>query len=323
MNMNLKFFAAFAAVAVLSAPAFAQQSARRNNEDSRRQTQKVERQQTRVDKNQKPTNITNQPVTDQKVRQAQSSNPYGNGNRPPTGGVGNRPPTGGVGNQPPTGNRPNTGGNQPPTGGVGNQPPTGNRPNTGGSQPPSGGNQPSGGYGNQPPVGNQPPSGNRPPTGNYPPSEGYGNRPPMPPAIDYSRSQIFERTNASNIVVYTTFRTKEEAYDYIDRLLFVKSYTVNSYGNNYNWLQTDVAFIPTPFDWTNPMTHNQFRMKFYITRSFGEIRVSITADWRESYLSNGFSSLRFQPSDRYSTYYAWNVLEDMAASIPHTRVAYR
>ena len=312
MKMYRYFLAAFAAVALLSAPAFAQQSARRNNEDSRRQTQKIEKKQTKVDKVQKPANITNQPVTDQKVRQAQG------GNQPPTSSGGN---PSGRGNQPPTGNPPTGGyGNQPQTssGGYGNQPPTGNRPSTGGygNQPPTG-NPPTGGYGNQPPTGNRPPE---PPAGV---GGERGSRPAIPPVTNYNSSQLFERTNASNIVVYTTFRTKQEAYDYIDRLLFVKSYTVNSFGNNYNWLQSDVTFIPTPFDWTNPMTHNQFRMKFNIYRSFGEVRVSITADWRESYLSDGFIRLRFQPSEKYSTYYAWSVLEDFASSIPHTRISYR
>jgi hypothetical protein len=71
------------------------------------------------------------------------------------------------------------------------------------------------------------------------------------------------------------------------------------------------------------MTHNQFAMYFKITRVFGRVKVTITAQWRESVLSDRFSTLRFQPSNAYSTYYAWNVLEDIADNIPHTGVSYR
>ena len=141
--------------------------------------------------------------------------------------------------------------------------------------------------------------------------------------IVYTRPQVYERTNSNSIVVNTLFSSKAEAYDYIATLLDARYYTIASYGNNYNWLKTEVAFIPTPFDWTNPMTHNQFRMEFDITRSlFGTVKVTITAYWRESVLSTGFTRLRFQPSDRYSTYYAWRVLEDIASNIPNSSVYY-
>ena len=86
---------------------------------------------------------------------------------------------------------------------------------------------------------------------------------------------------------------------------------------------SEVAFIPTPFDWTNPMTHNQFRMKFNITRSGGDIKVTITGEWRESFLSDNYVKMRFQPSNRYSTYYAWNVMEDFADNIPHRIISYK
>ena len=33
--------------------------------------------------------------------------------------------------------------------------------------------------------------------------------------------------------------------------------------------------------------------------------------------------LRYQPSDRYSTYYAWNILEQIASAIPHYRVDFQ
>ncbi len=281
----------------------------------------------------------------------------GYGNRPPQGGnngsgYGNRPPQGGnngSGNRPPQGG--NSGsyggsgyGNRPPQGGnngsgYGNRPPQGGNNGSGyGNRPPQGGNNNGSyggsGYGNRPPQGGNNGSGygNRPPQGGGSGS-GYGNRPPqgipevarrpaLPPVIVYSRPEIYERTNANSIVVNTLFSSKAEAYDYIAALLDARYYTLTSYGNNYNRIISDVAFIPTPFDWTNPMTHNQFKMQFDISRVFGTVRVTITAYWRESVLSTGFTRLRFQPSDRYSTYYAWRVLEDFASEIPHTAIRY-
>ena len=176
------------------------------------------------------------------------------------------------------------------------------------------------GYGNRPPQGGNNGSGygNRPPQG----IPEVARRPALPPVIVYSRPEIYERTNANSIVVNTLFSSKAEAYDYIAALLDARYYTLTSYGNNYNRIISDVAFIPTPFDWTNPMTHNQFKMQFDISRVFGTVRVTITAYWRESVLSTGFTRLRYQPSDRYSTYYAWRVLEDFASEIPHTAIRY-
>ena len=177
-------------------------------------------------------------------------------------------------------------------------------------------------------------AGNRPPAGHgygagygKPYVPGYnnaypGNRPPMPTVRTYTKVQVYDRTNAAEIVVNTLFSSKMEAYYYIARLLDERYYTVSSYGNNYNWLRSDVSFIPTPFDWADPMTHNQFQMYFKIYKSCGRIRVAITAQWRESVLSDRFLTLRFQPSNAYSTYYAWNVLEDIADNIPHTGVSY-
>ncbi len=283
----------------------------------------------------------------------------GYGNRPPQGGnngsgyggsaYGNRPPQGGnnngsyggsgYGNRPPQGGNSGSGNGGS---GNGNRPPQGGNNGYGGSgygnRPPQGGNNGSG-YGNRPPQGGGSGSsnggsgyGNRPPQGGNNGS-GYGNRPPqgipevarrpaLPPVIVYSRPEIYERTNANSIVVNTLFSSKAEAYDYIAALLDARYYTLTAYGNNYNRIISDVAFIPTPFDWTNPMTHNQFKMQFDISRVFGTVRVTITAYWRESVLSTGFTRLRFQPSDRYSTYYAWRVLEDFASEIPHTAIRY-
>ena len=316
---------ALLALAFFGVSANAQQSARRNGSNgvTARQENKVERQQNKVDKVQMPTNLSNQNATDLKVRDARiketPQGSYGSTNRTPrvNGSSGSSSSGSGYGNRPPQGG--NSGGSA-----YGNRPPQGGNSGSGyGNRPPQGGNSGSyggSGYGNRPPQ-----SGNS--------GSGYGNRPPqgipevarrpaLPPVIVYSRPEIYERTNANSIVVNTLFTSKEEAYDYIAALLDARYYTLTAYGNNYNRIISDVAFIPTPFDWTNPMTHNQFKMQFDISRVFGTVRVTITAYWRESVLSTGFTRLRFQPSDRYSTYYAWRVLEDFASEIPHTAIRY-
>lgn len=279
-----KFSAAFFAMVFLAVSAYAQERpGHRASVSNSRQDAKVERQQNQVDRKQKPTNIDNQGATDKKVRDAR-----GNDRNDRNGHGNGRPDFQG---ERPSGNRP-----------------SGNRPS---GDRPSG--RPDGHFGD----------GNRPPM----PPEGFrgehGKRPQMAPVIDYSRNQIYERTNASGIVVNTSFRNKEEAYDYIWWLLEQKAYVVGAYGNNCNWIMSDVAFIPTPFDWTNPMTHNQFRMKFHIARSGADIKVTITGEWRESYLMDSYTKLRFQPSNRYSTYYAWNVMEDFANNIPHRFITYK
>ncbi|MBR0082462.1 MAG: hypothetical protein IJP93_00105, partial [Bacteroidales bacterium] len=207
------------------------------------------------------------------------NNGSGYGNRPPQGGnsggsaYGNRPPQGGNSGSSnggsAYGNRPPQGGNSGSYGGsgYGNRPPqSGNSGSSNGgsgygNRPPQGGNSGSG-YGNRPPQGGNSGSyggsgyGNRPPqSGNS--GSGYGNRPPqgipevarrpaLPPVIVYSRPEIYERTNANSIVVNTLFTSKEEAYDYIAALLDARYYTLTAYGNNYNRIISDVAFIPTP-----------------------------------------------------------------------------
>lgn len=316
MKAMNKFSAAFFAMVLLAVSGYAQERpAHRAAVNNSRQDAKVERQQNQVDKKQKPTNIENQGATDKKVRDARGNDRNGFGNGRPDF-QGERP----SGNRP-SGDRPS--GDRPsgrPDGNFGNRPDGnfggGDRP----SMPPSGGNgrpdfdgkRPDGhfGDGNRPPM---PPEGFR----------GHAKRPEMAPVIDYTRNQIYERTNASSLLINTTFRTKEEAYDYIWWLLEQKSYVVGSYGNNCSWIMSEVAFIPTPFDWTNPMTHNQFRMKFHIARSGADIKVTLTGEWRESYLIDNYTKLRFQPSNRYSTYYAWNVMEDFANNIPHRYITYK
>ena len=347
---------ALLALAFFGVSANAQQPARRNGSSgvTARQENKVERQQNKVDKVQMPTNLSNQNATDLKVRDARiketPQGSYGTTNRTPRINGGNSSGSSGsgygnggsaYGNRPPQGGNNGSGyGNRPPQGsnsngsyggsGYGNRPPQGSGNGSGyGNRPPQGGNNGSSNGGSA--YGNRPPQGGNS-NGSYGGS-GYGNRPPqgipevarrpaLPPVIVYSRPEIYERTNANSIVVNTLFSSKAEAYDYIAALLDARYYTLTAYGNNYNRIISDVAFIPTPFDWTNPMTHNQFKMQFDISRFFGTVRVTITAYWRESVLSTGFTRLRFQPSDRYSTYYAWRVLEDFASEIPHTAIRY-
>ena len=326
---------ALLALAFFGVSANAQQPARRNGSNgvTARQENKVERQQNKVDKVQMPTNLSNQNATDLKVRDARiketPQGSYGTTDRTPrvnggssgsgygNGGSGYGNGGSGYGNRPPQGGNSGSGyGNRPPQGGN-NGYGYGNRPPQGGNNNGSYGGS---GYGNRPPQGGNNGSGygNRPPQG----IPEVARRPALPPVIVYSRPEIYERTNANSIVVNTLFSSKAEAYDYIAALLDARYYTLTSYGNNYNRIISDVAFIPTPFDWTNPMTHNQFKMQFDISRFFGTVRVTITAYWRESVLSTGFTRLRFQPSDRYSTYYAWRVLEDFASEIPHTAIRY-
>ena len=377
---------------VASAPALAQQGARRNNTVTSRQENKAERKQEKVNEVQKPTNVTNQPATDQKMRtaggtqsdrrngsnstgniggSANSGSHSGSGNGGSNNGnVGHNNGNGGYsgsnagntghsgsgnvnvggGNRPPvnngSGNGGNAGGNRPPAntgngghnnGNVGHN--NGNAGHSNGNVGHNNGNVGhnngnggySGGTGNRPPVNNGNAGGYRPPVnnggynnGNYPGGYSYpGSRPKLPTARVYDRAQTVYRTNCSSVVLRTNFRTKEDAYRYVEMLLRDSDYTIGTYGNGYSWLQSDVTFIPTPFDWTNPMTHNQFRIKVSFTRLFGYVRVTISGEWRESILSTVFSALRFQPSDSYSTYYAWNVLEDLADSIPHSSLSYR
>ena len=335
---------ALLALAFFGVSANAQQPARRNGSNgvTARQENKVERQQNKVDKVQMPTNLSNQNATDLKVRDARiketPQGSYGTTDRTPrvSGGSSSGSSGSGYGNNgsgygnggSAYGNRPPQGGNSGSSNGgsaYGNRPPQGGNNGSGyGNRPPQGGNNNGSyggsGYGNRPPQGGNNGSGygNRPPQG----IPEVARRPALPPVIVYSRPEIYERTNANSIVVNTLFSSKAEAYDYIAALLDARYYTLTAYGNNYNRIISDVAFIPTPFDWTNPMTHNQFKMQFDISRVFGTVRVTITAYWRESVLSTGFTRLRFQPSDRYSTYYAWRVLEDFASEIPHTAIRY-
>lgn len=299
-----------------SSSALAQQGARRNTNITSRQETQAEKKQTKVNEVQKPAKVDNQPATDARMRQAggtQSDRRNGTGN---SGNSSSK--NGGAVNH--NGNVVNNNG-KASNGHSGNRPPVNNGHN--GSH--NNNNGYNSGYSNGYKDGYK--DGNR--NGNY----GYGSYPygydypgyrlSVPKARIYDRAAIVTRTNASSIVLRTYFRSKEEAYDYMAELLESKYFTINEYGNGYSWMQTDVSFVPTPYDWTNPMTHNQFRIRVNITRSFGVVRVTLSGEWRESILSTMFSVLRFQPSDRYSTYYAWNILEDLAEDIPHSLISYR
>lgn len=332
-----RFLPALMAMIFFAAPAAAQEGgARRNNTVTARQETKAEKKQEKVDKAQYPTNVSNQAATDVKLRvttDKEGSRRNGTDNRNSGSSNNGSVVNGGASSSSNANNNGYNSGRPANNGNNGNYSGNNGRPANGGNY---GGNS---GYNNGRPVNgghnhNTPPP---PPThhsGNY---GGYsgggyipgyadmypGKRPPIPTVRNYSRYEAYERTNAAGIVVNTLFTSKMEAYDYIARLLRARYYNVASYGNNYDWIRSEVSFIPTPFDWTNPMTHNQFAMYFKITRVFGRVKVTITAQWRESVLSDRFSTLRFQPSNAYSTYYAWNVLEDIADNIPHTGVSYR
>ena len=355
---TFKFYlpALFVMLFAASAPALAQQGARRNTTVTTRQETRAERKQEKVNEVQKPANVASQSATDSRMRTAggsqsdrRSGSAASSGGYPASssGSVHGGTSSGKAGSAGSGHGQGSVGGGSGKSGGssasgIGG---TGSKSGSSSSEivarPPAGGNSGSGYSGgnysggsysgdNRPPVsGSYPGSGydNRPPAppaGTYPGGYSYpGVRPPLPTVRTYDRAETVYRTNCSSIVLRTLFRTKEEAYRYVEALLRESDYTIGTYGNGYSWLQSDVTFIPTPFDWTNPMTHNQFRIKVSFFKSFGYVKATISGEWRESVLSSIFSTLRFQPSSSYSTYYAWNVLEDLAEAIPHTALSYR
>lgn len=345
------FLAAIAMVFLASVSAFAQQGARRNATVTSRQETKAERKQEKVNEVQKPASVSNQSATDQRMRSAggtssnrrdgagvasgsssnvssnASSNSSSNDSRIAVGGnSGKSSGSSSADSRIGAG----SGANKPSGGSV-----SGNSGKSGSGYGGSSSGNHSGNYGYGYGGGNKPSGGNSHSNvnvninvggyGTYPGGYNYpGMRPALPPSRVYDSYGIVTRTNASTIVIRTAFRSKAEAYDYVARLLDARYFTIGGYGNGYSWLQTDVTFIPTPFDWTNPMTHNQFRIRVDISSSlFGGVKVTLSGEWRESILSDAFSILRFQPSDRYSTYYAWSILEDIAENIPGTAIAYR
>ena len=231
MKTIIKLLTALLAIMILSTTALAQQGGRRNGTISARQETKAEKKQEKVDKAQYPTNVTNQPVTDMKLRQTpdtQSDRRNGTENRN-SGSVGGNSGSnhGNAGMN--SGNGANHGNNgNGSVGGNTNRPPAGNNGahngNTNNRPPAGNGNagMHNGNHGNTPPPVNHGGvhNGNRP-SGYIP---GYadmypGKRPPIPTVRNYDRIQVYERNNAAGIVVNTLFTTKMEAYDYIARLL--------------------------------------------------------------------------------------------------------
>ena len=149
---------------------------------------------------------------------------------------------------------------------------------------------------------------------------GVGHAPVMAPPKVLTPHQIKLRTNATTLVVYTDFRTKAEAYAYVSNLMFDRYYYIDTYDTSYGWFNTSMTAIPTPHGWADPRAANQFRIRFDFKRYGGRIKILITAQWRESMLGGPLYNLRYQPSDQFSTYYAWNILEDIAWTIPNYRV---
>ena len=150
-----------------------------------------------------------------------------------------------------------------------------------------------------------------------------GHAPVMAPVPVFTPAQVRLRTNASTLVVYTDFITKAQAYAYVSNLLADMYYDIDTYDTSYGWFNTSMTVIPTPHGWADPRAANQFRIRFDFRRSGGRIKVYITAQWRESMLGGPLYDLRYQPSDRYSTYYAWNILEQIASAIPNYRIDFQ
>ena len=146
---------------------------------------------------------------------------------------------------------------------------------------------------------------------------GVGHAPVMAPVPVFTPAQVRLRTNATTLVVYTDFVTKAQAYAYVSNLLADMYYDIDTYDTSYGWFNTSMTVIPTPHGWADPRAANQFRIRFDFKRSGGRIKVYITAQWRESMLGGPLYDLRYQPSDRYSTFYAWNILEQIASAIPN------
>ena len=150
-----------------------------------------------------------------------------------------------------------------------------------------------------------------------------GHAPVVSPVPVLTPAQVRLRTNASTLVVYTDFITKAQAYAYVSNLLADMYYDIDTYDTSYGWFNTSMTVIPTPNGWADPRAANQFRIRFDFRRSGGRIKVYITAQWRESMLGGPLYDLRYQPSDRYSTYYAWNILEQIASAIPNYRIDFQ
>ena len=150
-----------------------------------------------------------------------------------------------------------------------------------------------------------------------------GHAPMMAPAPVLTPVQMSVRTNATRVVVYTDFVTKAQAYAYVSNLIADRFYDIDTYDTSYGWFRTSMTVIPTPRGWADPRAANQFSIKFDFKRHGFGIKIYITAQWRESMLGGPLYDLRYQPSEAYSTYYAWNILENIAYSIPNYRVDFQ
>lgn len=138
----------------------------------------------------------------------------------------------------------------------------------------------------------------------------------MPHRRIYSHVELSVRSNACRIIVQTPFWSRDEAMDYVLGLLDERCYDIENITSNT--ITTISAPVPTGF-----ACEDVFSMKFLFSNSPEGIRVSITSRWWAYGLSGAFCNLIFQPDSRYASYYAWNVLEDIADDIPHSYIHYR
>ncbi len=150
-----------------------------------------------------------------------------------------------------------------------------------------------------------------------------GMYPKIAPVPVFTAADLRLRTNASSIVVYTNFFSKAEAYAYVSRLMANRYYDIDAFDKSFGWFNTTMTAIPIPHGWADPFAANQFRIRFDFKRYGAGIKIIVTAQWRESMYGGRMYDLRFQPSDRYSTFYAWNVLEDIAFAIPNYKVSFQ
>ncbi len=147
-------------------------------------------------------------------------------------------------------------------------------------------------------------------------------KPQMAPMPSLSPFEKQFRIGKSKLVLHTEFLTRDDAYSYVSDLLADKHYDIDNYDPSYAWLCTSWELVPTPAGWVKPYSPNQFRLRFDFDRYKGGVRVIISAQWRESVISDTFQDLKYQPSDRYSTYFAWNILENMAILIPNRDITF-
>lgn len=138
----------------------------------------------------------------------------------------------------------------------------------------------------------------------------------MPRRRIYSHVELSVRSNACRIIVQTPFWSRDEAMDYVLGLLDERYYDIENI--TANSITTVTTPVPAGF-----ACEDFFSMKFAFSNSSEGVRVAITSRWWAAGLSGAFCNLIFQPDSRYASYYAWNVLEDIASDIPHSYILYR